>query len=96
MEQKAPRSVSWRFTPKKLGKEIDNSASVVVGAGVVSQMMFSSDTGGEQRSHVSPGQPTVKAGDKESPAPRVLALRTKEAREGDCRVGVSFRRLSTR
>ena len=41
----------------------------------------------------------------QSPAPRggaegteerVLALHTKEAREGDCRVGVSCRRLSTR
>ena len=32
VEQKAPRSVSWLFTPKKLAaKEIDESASVVVG-----------------------------------------------------------------
>ena len=35
--------MSWRFTPKKLAKEIDESASVVVGAGVVSQMMSSRD-----------------------------------------------------
>ena len=43
VEQKAPRSVSWRFTPKKLAKEIDESASVVVGDGMVSQIMFSRD-----------------------------------------------------
>ena len=43
--------MSWSFTPKscQLAKEIDESASDVVGAGVVSQMMFSRDKGGEQR-----------------------------------------------
>ena len=30
VEQKAPRSLSWRFTPKKLAKECADSASVVV------------------------------------------------------------------
>ena len=64
MEQNAPKSASWSFTPKscQLAKEIDESASDVVGAGVVSQMMFSRDNGGEQRSHVFLGQSTMKAG----------------------------------
>ena len=40
MEQKAPRSVSWRFKPKKLAKEIDESASVVVGVAAWSDDVF--------------------------------------------------------
>ena len=60
----------WRFTPKKLAKEIDESASVVVGARMMSHVLFSRDNGGEQHSHVSLGQLFVKAGYMDSPAPR--------------------------
>ena len=35
MEQKAPNCISWRFTPKRLAKKTDESASVAVGDGMV-------------------------------------------------------------
>ena len=77
-----------------LAKEIDESASNVVGASMVSQMMFPRDNiFGGQRSHVSLGQPPVKAGFLEKSFPRdgaegteerALALHTEElsVREG--------------
>ena len=40
LEQKASRSVSWRFTPKKLAKEFAESASVVVGDGMARWVTF--------------------------------------------------------
>ena len=87
--------MSWRFTPKKLAKEIDESASVVVSpaprGGAEGRHRAACLGASHQRSsrrrltsrrQLSLVLPRV-VEQKEGTEQRVLELHTKEAREGD-------------